>query len=70
MDNVNANRADRGTDGAGDALTAALLEALDRVTDRISLKGETLAEAVEAVYPDYGGLDFAARLTRFAQGGK
>jgi hypothetical protein len=48
--------------------TEAIDEALTRVLDRMGTKGETLDEAIEAVYADYGGLAFARLLKRAAQG--
>lgn len=39
-----------------------------RVIERIDEKGETVAEAAEAVYPDYGGPRFRDDLVRFATG--
>lgn len=43
-------------------------EAHDRVISRIEEKGETVDEAIEAVYPDYGGPEFAKRLKAFVYG--
>ncbi len=45
-----------------------LAEALGRVLDRMGSKPETLAEAIEAVAPDYGGREFAAALAQYAGG--
>jgi hypothetical protein len=45
-----------------DDLSAAFARVLSRMDD----KGETLDEAVEAVYPDFGGMDFRAALLVFA----
>lgn len=45
-----------------------LAEALGRVLDRMDGKSESLDDAIEAVYSDYGGLDFASELRAYAQG--
>jgi hypothetical protein len=45
-----------------------LSDALTRVLNRMDSKGETLEEAVEAVYPDFGDMKFRAALIAYAQG--
>jgi hypothetical protein len=45
-----------------------LRDALARVLDRMGTKNETLVEAVEAVYPDYGGATFRRQLIAYAKG--
>lgn len=43
-------------------------EAHDRVIDRITYKNETVAEAAEAVYSDYGGPEFRTELIKYVNG--
>jgi hypothetical protein len=45
-----------------------LREAHDRVICRLDEKNETVEDAAEAVYPDYGGLAFRARLIAYVNG--
>ncbi len=43
-------------------------DASTRVLNRQDDKDESLDDAIEAVYPDYGGLDFAKKLKAFILG--
>jgi hypothetical protein len=45
-----------------------LADALARVLDRMGTKAETLEQAVDAVYADYGDRSFRNALLRYARG--